>query len=214
VIWRSLTAQNANSALTATTAGKPAAIGTCVETLDDDGLTLAAGLDTEGNYAICHWFYVMARSETTGTKAGGRAQFDWGETRYLTEFDWGTAGSNISGTRVMTLGSAIGAEYGFALSETTALATYVVGAIYSQSWYQPKYATSYKASALRRYHGGENFGSKVKGYCIGLHELDNTEVNTDVTAAAQAGVAGVVTLSGAFALTAGVIAFGTACLAF
>ena len=199
---------------TALVAGERSAIGTCVETLDIDGTTLAAGIDTEGNYAICHWFYVLAISNTTASKSGGAAGYDWGETRYLTEFDWGTAGSNISGTRIETLGSAIGGEYGFALSETSALTTYVIGGIYSQSWYQPKYATSYKADSLRRYSGGENFGSKVKGYCIGIHQLNDAMINIDVTAADYAGVGGVTTLSGAFALTAGVIAFGTASLAF
>lgn len=199
---------------TAVVAGDRAAIGTCVETLDDDGLTLAAGISTEGNYAICHWFYFLARTNTTATKQGGYVGLDWGETRYLTEFDWGTAGSNISGTRIETLGSAIGAAHGFALSETTALTTFLDGGVYTHTWYQPKYAATYAATELRRYNGGPSFGSRVKAYCIGQHVLDNAYVNADVRAADHAGVAGVVTLSGAFALSAGAIAFGAASLAF
>ena len=39
-----------------------AVIGTCVETLDADGSALAAAVTTEGNYAICHWFYYIGRS--------------------------------------------------------------------------------------------------------------------------------------------------------
>lgn len=189
-------------------------IGTCVETLGDDGVALAAGIDTEGNYAICHWFYLSAKTNTTGTKTGGEVGMDWGETRYLTEFDWGTNGSNISGTRVETLGTSIGASHGFALSETTALTAYLPGGVYSQSWYQPKYAASYSRTALRRYHGGSNYRSLVKAYCVGQRAIDNAFINADVTAADYAGVLGVVGLSGAFALSAGAIAFGAASLAF
>jgi hypothetical protein len=156
----------------------------------------------------------LSRTNNTAVIAGGRVGLDWGETRYLTEFDWGTQGSNISGTRIETLGTAIGAANGFALSETTALTAYLDGGVYSQSWYQPKYAASYAATSLRRYNGGPNFGSRVRAYCVGTHTLDNTAVNADVTAADYAGVGGIVTLSGAFALSAGAIAFGAASLAF
>lgn len=32
-------------------------IGTCVETLNDDGTSFAAGASTGGNHALCHWIY-------------------------------------------------------------------------------------------------------------------------------------------------------------
>jgi len=198
------------------TLGTRAAMGTCVETLTDDGATLPAGIDTQGNYAICHWMYFLAGTNTTSTKPGGRVGLDWGETRYLTEFDWGTAGSNISGTRIETLGTGLGAAQGFALSETTVLTSFVDGGVYSQTWYQPKYAATYAANELRRYNGGPGFGSKIKAYCIGQHALTDTHTGAlnGVTPADNSGVGGVVTLSGAFALSAGAIAFGAASLAF
>jgi len=76
-------------------------MGTCVETLTDDGATMPAGTSTEGNFVLCHWFYVVAQSANlTGTTLGGLPNYSWGETRYLTETDWGTNGSNIIGTKV------------------------------------------------------------------------------------------------------------------
>jgi len=75
------------------------------------------------------------------------------------------------GTKIQELGIAIGAANGFTTSEPNALTTYIAGAIYSMSWYQPSYATSY--TGLRRYNGGENFPSKVRGYCVGARALDH-----------------------------------------
>lgn len=60
-------------------------MGTCIETLDDDGNVLAAGTDTEGNFAICHWFYVIVGGNTTGITAFGAIGVDYSETRYYTE---------------------------------------------------------------------------------------------------------------------------------
>ena len=92
---------------------------------------------------------------------------------------------------------------------------YTAGNIYSMSWYQPKYATSYVKTALRRYNGGRDFPSRVKGYCVGMRLLTNTASGTDVTFADQAGVGGVVSLAGASAFTlASTIAFGVASLAY
>jgi len=55
------------------------------------------------------------------------------------------------------------------------------------SWYQPKYAVTYEASALRRYNGGRDEPSKVKAYGIGMRLLTFTASGNDVTAADEAG---------------------------
>lgn len=56
------------------------------------------------------------------------------------------------------------------------------------TWYQPKYATSYVGSGLRRYNGGDDFPSRVRGYGIGLRMLTHTLSGIDVNAADEAGV--------------------------
>lgn len=148
-------------------------VGTCVETLTSEGETLPAGTITEGNFGLCHWFYISlqtgsATSNTNGTTLNGVTGTDWGETRYYTETEWGTAASGLTGSVVQTKGKAIGAAHGFALSHTS-LTAFVPYTIYSMSWYQPKYAETYAATELRRYHGGGDGqdASKVRGYCAG-----------------------------------------------
>jgi hypothetical protein len=80
---------------------------------------------------------------TAKTAAGATAAAAWGETRYLNAATWGTAGATIYGTSMQSAGTAItAAAQGFVLSTTT-LATYVAGTVYSQTWYQPKYADTY-----------------------------------------------------------------------
>lgn len=196
-----------------------AVIGTCVETLDADGVSLAAAVTTEGNYALCHWMYYVGRSgttilgQTTDVSMGGTSGTDWGETRFLTETEWGTGGSHILGSNIRTNGSSVGATYGMALSHTS-LTNFIPTAVYSMSWYQPKYASTYSATSLRRYSGGDNEGSKVKAYCVGPRTITDANIATDITPADDAGLSGVVTLQGASALTAGAIAFGVAALAF
>lgn len=56
MVWKDVFAvtQMSTGALVA---GQPAVYGTCVETLDDDGVSLRSGVQIEGNYAICHWMY-------------------------------------------------------------------------------------------------------------------------------------------------------------
>lgn len=170
VVWRDMTAESVMSnAADNIVANDSVVVGTCVETLGEDGLVLPAGSESEGNFALCHWFYYVGLSNVTGTTLGGTPKFDWGESRYLNEEEWGVSGSAIMGSRIQTLGLAIGGANGFYTSETTALTTYVAGAIYSMSWYQPEYATSYKG--LRRYNGGKDFPSKVRGYCIGARTV-------------------------------------------
>jgi len=75
-------------------------------------------------------------------------------------------------------------------------------------WYQPKYATTYAASVLRRYNGGKSDGEKVKGYCVSARLTTGA---THLTAGFLAGTE--VTLSGAATLAAGAIALGVATLA-
>lgn len=84
------------------------------------------------------------------------------------------------------------------------------------SWYQPKYSESgYKDNQLRRYSGG-NFGTradKVRAYSRGVDSIVATTANPILNVASQTGNAGVVTLSGAASLVAG-LSFGIAALAF
>ena len=139
----------------------------------------------------------------------------WGETRYLTAAQWGTAGATLLGTSMQSTGTQItSASQGMVLSSTT-LAAYVASTVYSQTWYQPKWASTYATSALRRYNGGANEGDKVKAYCVGalMSWLVGARSITD-TSADNVPVAGtVVTVTGAMALTAGAIAFGVSALA-
>jgi hypothetical protein len=80
---------------------------------------------------------------------------------------------------------------------------------YGMSWYQPKYASTYSASALRRYNGGKSDGDKVKGYCISTRLLSASATVSKGIVANSA----TVTLSRAAAITAGAIALGVVALA-
>jgi len=124
-------------------------VGTCVETLDSHGAVLPAGTDTEGNFAVCHWFYTIVDAvpaggatplipTKTGIKRFGLSGTDYSEVRYYTESEWGTGGSGINGANTQTKGSAIDVNQGYSRYPTTAT-EYTIGAFYSQSWYQPKY---------------------------------------------------------------------------
>jgi hypothetical protein len=121
-------------------------MGTCVELLMADSSAYASSVTTIGNFAICHWMYTIydGTDDSTGkTTDGVTAASAWGETRYLNAADWGTAGATIVGTSMQSLGTVItNSKQGFLLSSST-LDTYVAGNIYSQSWYQPKYAETY-----------------------------------------------------------------------
>jgi len=151
--------------------------------------------------------YDGADDSTAAYSGCSTAASCWGETRYLTAADWGTAGATIVGNTMQTIGTRItAAAQGFVLSNTS-LASYTASTIYSQSWYQPKWASTYTTTALRRYNGAPNAGDKVKAYCFGARGI--TDTSTD-----QVPVAGTtVTVTGAAALTAGAIAFGVAALA-
>lgn len=187
---------------------------------------MAAGTIDEGNFALCHWFYLYGQGNaalTGGTAthpnptawtANGIENINWGETRYYTAYEWGNAGSGLKGTNIQTAGKAIGAQQGFELSHNP-LTAYTAGTIYTQSWMQPKFSESgYSKTSLRRYNGG-SFGTradKVKAYSFGVSMLSFTAFEC-MNAATEAGASGVVTLSGAASLVAG-LSFGIASLAF
>ena len=40
-------------------------MGTCVVTLDDAGVELESNVATEGNYALCHWFFFKYSSSAS-----------------------------------------------------------------------------------------------------------------------------------------------------
>lgn len=215
--WRDVFSVNQMSAAPAITAATTCVIGTCVETRDPNGDQLAAGKTTVGNYAICHWLYVQVQSgsatlNTSGTFGGGLAGTDWGETRYLTETEWGTAGAALTGATAHTTGTAVGAAHGFALSDT-GLTAFVPKAVYSMSWFQPKWATTYAANKLRRYSANQNPADQVLAYCMGTRPVSSTVQAIDIARATHAGADGVVTLAGAASLLASVAALGTVALA-
>jgi hypothetical protein len=163
------------------------------------------------------YFSLSAANDLTGERIGGTRYNSWGETRYLTEEDWGTGGSKILGTNIRSLGTRItdGETYGFALSMSN-LTEYVNGGIYSMSWYQPAYASSY-GEGLRRYNGGGLDATRVRGYCVAARSLTYATLNTgagDIVPASGTGISGIVTLAGASALVASAVAFGITSLAF
>ena len=152
ISWQSLTSYTTDAA-SVTISSNPAVIGTCVETLNPDGTKLAAGTVDEGNFAICHWFYYLGASNTTRYTLSGTQNTNWGETRYLTEDQWGSGGSKLVGANIQGLGKALDSTYnGFTLSAGS-LTTYVAGVSYSMTWYQPPFKTVYPAGSLRRYNG-------------------------------------------------------------
>lgn len=76
-------------------------IGTCIETLTEEGLPLPADTNTHGNYAICHWMYYKAMSpEETSFTLDGTVNLNWGELRYFNEYEWGAGGQFISGANI------------------------------------------------------------------------------------------------------------------
>lgn len=178
--------------------------------MDSAGAAIAATVTTVGNVAICHWMYTAhdGTDDSPASYSGGTtAASEWGETRYLDATAWGTAGTGIIGTNMQTLGTRItSAAQGFTLSNTS-VTTFAAGTAYTQTWYQPKWASTYTSSALRRYNGGATDGDKVRGYCVGARSL--TDASTDYVPV----VGTQVTVTGATALAAGAIAFGVAALA-
>lgn len=126
----------ANTAADVISSGSNTAIGTCVETLDSEGETLAARVTTTGNYALCHWMYFKGQTEgDTYHAVGGTNAANWGETRYYNEVEWGTSGSHITGANIQSNGTPIDNKHGFALSDTSLTTGFINGGVYSMSWY-------------------------------------------------------------------------------
>merc|ERR1719198_2020291 len=80
------------------TSGAQVGMGTCVATLQTDGATeLAASTTTEGNYALCHFIFFVSGSGTVTLVAAASSTNDWGQSNYLNETQWGTAGNGVKG---------------------------------------------------------------------------------------------------------------------
>lgn len=122
-----------------TIASATTVIGTCVESLDDDGLPYLPGSLNHGAGAVCHFMYYLGLSETTRPTKAGTQNANWGETRYLSNAMWGDAGSYLTGANIQSAGIALtSTDQGFVLGNTS-LANYVAAAVYTMTWYQPEY---------------------------------------------------------------------------
>ena len=71
------------------TKGKPAAIGTCVESLDSAGNPFIDSQTIYGNFALCHWLYFKGQTNNHHVRLGGTVNTHWGETRIYGYKDWG-----------------------------------------------------------------------------------------------------------------------------
>merc|ERR1711939_315590 len=166
---------------------------------------LAASTTTEGNYGLCHFIFWTWSAAAAGTN-------DWGQTNYLTEAQWGTNGNKVAGSGMKTGGgTAITlATQGHTLTPVPASGTTTIAAGSKVFfWYQPKYASTYASTALRRYNGGGTEVEKVTAYCVSQRLL----ATTTHVASGFVKQTTVTTLSGASALAAGAIALGVASLA-
>jgi len=206
--WVAITSVTTNGASESLN-GVECAFGTCVETLDSAGVRVASTVTTEGNNALCHWFYVLGGGTSTAQTAstGGT---NWGETKFLTHAQWGsTAGAGVVGNTIKSNGTSISTSYEHTL-DPASVTTFAAGT-YKMTWYQPTYAATYAETALRRYNGGTADADKVKAYCVGLRLVSAASAisPTEITAASTTGT---VTLTGASALAATALAFGVAAL--
>jgi hypothetical protein len=121
-------------------------IGTCIETLDEDGIPLHEWDNTGGNIAVCHWMYFTGLSESSSISKNGTAGVNWGETRYLDRSEWGYGGSHITGVSINTLGTALTSSlHGFTLAPALGVSIYTAGSVYTMTWYQPKYQATYSS---------------------------------------------------------------------
>ena len=204
--WQSWTSKTTDPIATsneaATSGTTSVVIGTCVETLDSASAALATTVTTEGNFAICHWMFAVYGNDTAVTTLSATTN-GWGDTKYLTTSQWGTSGNAVTGAGATSTGgggtSLTSANNGLEFSPAVAASLTLSAQAYTMTWYQPKYASTYGSSALRRYNGGTSDADKVKAYCVSTRIVT---VTSHVTAGFVAGSA--VTLSGAAALTAGV----------
>lgn len=197
-----------------TLTGLSTAYGTCVVSVDNAGTTQLTSSVSEGNQVMCHWLYILGGSVQSVQFVTG-SDTVYGESRFMNGTEWGVDGSGIVGSNIKSLGTTLtAAEHGFILSPASL--TLYTDRTYTMDWYQPKYASRYSSTGLKRYNGGATDGSKVRAYCMAQRLVSTTTVlsTSGIVAATNAGVSGVVTLSGASTLAASVIAFGAAALAF
>lgn len=185
MVWSALpgsdfTTANGGTGETPTDGTTTIGAGTCVETLQSDGATaLAASTTTEGNYGLCHFMFWTDTTSTPTLYAASTGTYDWGQTNYLNESQWGTNGGAIKGNGMRATnsgGTAItNTTQGHTLSPTksSSAATLPIGT-YSLEWFQPIWANTYSASALRRYNGGGTEAEKVKAYCVSKRDLAGT----------------------------------------
>jgi hypothetical protein len=110
--WQLLTSYGTNANSVAIT-NTVAVIGTCVESLTDEGTRIRPGTIDEGNFAICHWMYYLGLSDYTEPPLDLVKTVNWGETRILNEEEWGSAGFMISGQSIQGLGRALDYTNGF-----------------------------------------------------------------------------------------------------
>jgi len=196
-------------------AGDEVGMGTCVATLQTDGATeLAAATTTEGNYALCHFIFWTSATGTVNLVAAASGANDWGQSNYLNETQWGTAGNGVKGNGMKATnsgGTIISATtQGHALTPAGASGTTTITAgTKNFFWYQPVWSNTYAATALRRYNGGGTEAEKVKAYCVSQRKLDGaTHISNGFVAQTA-----VTTLTGASALAASALALGVASLA-
>lgn len=197
------------------TSAQEVGMGTCVETYKADGsAALAASTTTEGNYALCHFIFYKSGASPVTLVAAASGTNDWGQSNYLNETQWGTAGAGVKGNGMKASNSGgtmiTTASYGHAITPAGASGTTTI-AVGSKTffWYQPKYASTYASTALRRYNGGGTEVEKVKAYCVSQRLLSGTAHIAGGFVAQTA----TTTLTGASALAASAIALGVASLA-
>lgn len=187
--------------------------GTCVATLGTDNSTeLASTVTTDGNFALCH--FIFWQSVNSGTApafvAAASGATNWGQTNFLATGAWGTAGSGITGATMRTGTGVqyIGDSYGHTLTPAGAAGATIAAGDKQFTWQQPKWASTYGITALRRYDGGGTNKESVKPYCISKRRLDGATT-------ISAGIVGltVVALTGAQTLAASALALGVASLA-
>lgn len=192
--------------------GTAVVIGACAETLTSASAALAAKTTDAGNYALCHWLFFHWGGNNAHVTTASTGSNAWGESKYLNEAAWGTAGDAVTGagTHASSGGTSLtSATNGLTLTPTPA-ATLALGngTEYTMWWYQPKFATTYAATALRRYNGGKSDADKVKGYCASQRKADGA---AHKSGGWKAGAT--VTLAGAAALAVSAVALGAAAIA-
>merc|ERR1712146_297949 len=134
-----------------------------------------------------------------------------GESRYLNETQWGTAGAGVIGNTMNTSSGGTtltSAANGATITPAGASGTTTIPAGNKVFWLQPTWSSTYASTALRRYNGGGTEVESVIGYCFSQRLLSGTS-HKSAGVVANTKVA----LTGAAALAASAIALGVASLA-